>query len=72
MMLVMLWRIVKLGAILGFLPQGSSSIFEFATNIILSEPVCFMRKKRRTRPPGSKCFEQEQCFLSDNKNSSFF
>jgi hypothetical protein len=29
------WRIVKLNVILSFLPQGSNSIFEFATNIKL-------------------------------------
>ncbi len=29
------WRSVKLSVFLSFLPQSSSSIFDFATNIIL-------------------------------------
>ncbi len=36
------WRIVKLSVILSFLPQSSSSIFEFATSIRKDgEPVIF-------------------------------
>ena len=33
---------VKMDVILSFLPQGSSSIFEFATNTNLSEFACFL------------------------------
>jgi len=44
------WRIVKLSVILSFLPQGSSSIFEFATNTNVGESrICVIKNRPLSR-----------------------